>query len=221
MTRRDWQTRRAGARHVPQRQRDRDARDRTARRSSTTRSCCCSTPTHEDREFTLPRRRLGARWELELSTAEPDAAAGQRGLRRPRRRCNVTAALDHDPQARRVSRHAPLRATYRLQLTPEFGFAAARELVPYLRDLGISHLYLSPVVAGPPGLDARLRRDRPDPGVRRARRRGRAAARWPTAAHAAGMGIVLDIVPNHMATDDANRFWADPGCASGSSTSTR
>ena len=36
------------------------------------------------------------------------------------------------------------RATYRLQLTPEFGFAAARELVPYLRDLGISHLYLSP-----------------------------------------------------------------------------
>jgi len=37
-----------------------------------------------------------------------------------------------------------LRATYRLQLTPEFGFAAARELVPYLRDLGVSHLYLSP-----------------------------------------------------------------------------
>ena len=37
-----------------------------------------------------------------------------------------------------------MRATYRLQLTPEFGFAAARELVPYLRDLGVSHLYLSP-----------------------------------------------------------------------------
>ena len=36
------------------------------------------------------------------------------------------------------------RATYRLQLTPEFGFRAARALVPYLRDLGISHLYLSP-----------------------------------------------------------------------------
>ena len=30
-----------------------------------------------------------------------------------------------------------LRATYRLQLTPEFGFAAARKLVPYLRELGI------------------------------------------------------------------------------------
>ena len=35
-------------------------------------------------------------------------------------------------------------ATYRLQLTPEQDFAAVRELVPYLRDLGISHLYLSP-----------------------------------------------------------------------------
>ena len=39
---------------------------------------------------------------------------------------------------------AELRAAYRLQLTAGFGFAAARSLVPYLRDLGISHLYLSP-----------------------------------------------------------------------------
>jgi len=37
-----------------------------------------------------------------------------------------------------------LRATYRLQLGGEFGFASARELVPYLRDLGVSHLYLPP-----------------------------------------------------------------------------
>src|SRR5690349_9943636 len=38
----------------------------------------------------------------------------------------------------------PLRATYRLQLGGGFGFAQARELVPYLRDLGVSHLYLPP-----------------------------------------------------------------------------
>ena len=38
----------------------------------------------------------------------------------------------------------PFRATYRLQLTPDFGFAAVRERIPYLRDLGVSHLYLSP-----------------------------------------------------------------------------
>jgi (1->4)-alpha-D-glucan 1-alpha-D-glucosylmutase len=37
-----------------------------------------------------------------------------------------------------------LRATYRLQLGGGFGFAAARELVPYLADLGVSHLYLPP-----------------------------------------------------------------------------
>ena len=48
-------------------------------------------------------------------------------------------------------RPAELRATYRLQLTPAFGFAAARALVPYLRDLGISHLYLSPSFQARPG----------------------------------------------------------------------
>ena len=38
----------------------------------------------EDREFMLPRKRMGARWELELCTADPDARAGQRALRRAR-----------------------------------------------------------------------------------------------------------------------------------------
>ena len=36
------------------------------------------------------------------------------------------------------------RATYRLMFGPGFGFREARELVPYLRDLGVSHLYLPP-----------------------------------------------------------------------------
>ena len=43
------------------------------------------------------------------------------------------------------------RATYRLQLTPDFGFAAAARLIPYLRDLGVSHLYLSPSLQARPG----------------------------------------------------------------------
>ncbi len=38
---------------------------------------------------------------------------------------------------------SPLRATYRLQFSPELNFAAVRALVPYLRDLSVSHLYLS------------------------------------------------------------------------------
>ena len=40
----------------------------------------------------------------------------------------------------------PPRATYRLQLGPTLTFADVRELVPYFRELGISHLYLSPVL---------------------------------------------------------------------------
>jgi (1->4)-alpha-D-glucan 1-alpha-D-glucosylmutase len=101
------------------------------------------------------------------------------------------------------------RATYRLQLAGDFGFAAARELVPYLRDLGISHLYL------PPSFQARAGSthgyDVVDPNAISAERGGEAEFRaLVDAVHEAGMGIVLDIVPNHMATDDANRFWSDP-----------
>ena len=44
-----------------------------------------------------------------------------------------------------------LRATYRLQLGTDLDFEAARALVPYLRDLGISHLYLSPSFRARPG----------------------------------------------------------------------
>ena len=45
---------------------------------------------------------------------------------------------------------AELRALYRLQLGPGLGFAEARALVPYLRALGISHLYLSPTLQARP-----------------------------------------------------------------------
>ena len=50
-----------------------------------------------------------------------------------------------------MSQSVDLRATYRLQLSSSFGFAPARALVPYLRDLGISHLYLSPSFQARPG----------------------------------------------------------------------
>ena len=42
-------------------------------------------------------------------------------------------------------------ATYRLQLTKSFGFHDAAELVPYLKALGISHLYASPIAVARPG----------------------------------------------------------------------
>ncbi len=104
---------------------------------------------------------------------------------------------------------AELRATYRLQLTPEFGFVHAAELIPYLRDLGISHLYLSPSLQARAGSTHGY--DVVDPSRLSEALGGEPAFRDLAAqAHGAGMGIVLDVVPNHMAADDANRFWADP-----------
>jgi (1->4)-alpha-D-glucan 1-alpha-D-glucosylmutase len=103
----------------------------------------------------------------------------------------------------------PLRATYRLQLTPSFRFADAERRIPYLRDLGISHLYLSPSLQARAGSEHGY--DVVDPTKLSADLGGEDGFRsLVAAAHGAGLGIVLDIVPNHMAVDDANRFWTDP-----------
>ncbi len=103
---------------------------------------------------------------------------------------------------------APLRATYRLQLSTDFGFASARSLIPYLRDLGVSHLYLSPSLQARPGSGHGY--DVIDPGrISDALGGERGLRLLAGAARDAGMGVVLDVVPNHMAADDANRFWAD------------
>jgi (1->4)-alpha-D-glucan 1-alpha-D-glucosylmutase len=102
-----------------------------------------------------------------------------------------------------------LRATYRLQLAGEFGFAAARALVPYLAELGVSHLYLPPSFEARPGSTHGY--DVVDPGrISSALGGSDEFHALIEAAHDAGLGIVLDIVPNHMAVDDANRYWADP-----------
>ena len=104
---------------------------------------------------------------------------------------------------------AELRATYRLQLTPQFGFAAAAELIPYLRDLGISHLYLSPSLQARAGSTHGY--DVINPTHISYELGGERGFRELAAqVQGAGMGIVLDIVPNHMATDAANPFWTNP-----------
>src|ERR1700755_1350148 len=50
-----------------------------------------------------------------------------------------------------MAARAEPRATSPLQLTPDFGLAQAPERAPYLRDLGVSHLYLSPALQARPG----------------------------------------------------------------------
>jgi (1->4)-alpha-D-glucan 1-alpha-D-glucosylmutase len=87
-------------------------------------------------------------------------------------------------------------------------FADARALVPYLRDLGVSHLYLSPAFAAREGSTHGY--DVVDPNALSPALGGEEAFRGLVeAAHAAGLGLILDIVPNHMATDPANRFWME------------
>jgi len=106
---------------------------------------------------------------------------------------------------------ADFRCTYRLQLTPELGFRRAREIVvPYAAELGVSHLYLSPVLqarrASTHGYDV------VDPTRVSDELGGEEELRaLCEAARAAGLGTILDVVPNHMATsEDENRFWRDP-----------
>src|SRR4051812_43391542 len=92
----------------------------------------------------------------------------------------------------------PLTATYRIQLRREFGFGDAAAIVPYLAGLGVSHVYCSPVLEATPGSPhgydvvdhSRLSRELGgDAGW----------AELVAGCRAHGLGIVVDIVPNHMA----------------------
>ncbi|MCW2957464.1 MAG: treY [Solirubrobacterales bacterium] len=103
----------------------------------------------------------------------------------------------------------PLRATYRLQLGPGLGFREAQDLLPYLDALGVSHLYLSPVWQAREGSTHGY--DVVDPARVSDALGGEDALRTlAAAADTRAMGLILDVVPNHMATDEANRFWTDP-----------
>ena len=92
----------------------------------------------------------------------------------------------------------PPTATYRLQLRREFGFRDAAAIVPYLASLGVSHVYCSPVLQAAPGSahgydvvdHSRLSTDLGGEAGWRA---------LVEACRTEGLGLVVDIVPNHMA----------------------
>lgn len=89
-------------------------------------------------------------------------------------------------------------ATYRLQLQPEFPFDAAAAAVPYLAALGVSHLHLSPVLEAVPGSAHGY--DVVDHARVRAELGGEEGLRaLAGTARKHGLGLVVDIVPNHMA----------------------
>lgn len=99
-------------------------------------------------------------------------------------------------------------ATYRIQFRDGMTFDRAVELVPYLSELGVSHLYASPIFTATTGsthgydvTDA----NEIDPAIG-----GRAGFdRLVAALKKEGLGLILDIVPNHMAASLENSWWRD------------
>ncbi|MBV8836333.1 MAG: malto-oligosyltrehalose synthase, partial [Alphaproteobacteria bacterium] len=100
------------------------------------------------------------------------------------------------------------RATLRLQFHRGFTFADAERLVPYFARLGISHVYASPITTARPG--SMHGYDVIDPQHVNPELGGEDALRSLVAAlRSAAMGLIIDIVPNHMAADTANAWWFD------------
>src|SRR6202011_3336246 len=109
----------------------------------------------------------------------------------------------------------PVLSTYRLQLRGEssgfgFTFADAENLLDYLDELGVSHLYLSPILTPVTGSGHGY--DVTDPTTVSAELGGpEGLARLSAAARARGMGLIVDIVPNHVGVDrpEQNPWWRD------------
>jgi len=101
----------------------------------------------------------------------------------------------------------PIRATYRLQLEPSFDFDQAAGIVPYLAALGVSHVYCSPVFEAVPG--SRHGYDVVDPTRVRGELGGaEGRARFVATLREHGLGLIADIVPNHVALE-GNAWWID------------
>ncbi|RBJ90778.1 malto-oligosyltrehalose synthase, partial [Xanthomonas oryzae pv. oryzae] len=101
-----------------------------------------------------------------------------------------------------------LRATARLQLHAGFTLHDALAQLPYYAGLGISHLYLSPIGTAVPGSTHGY--DNIDPTVVNPELGGEdALIALSQAAREHGMGLIADIVPNHMATHAQNAWWWD------------
>ena len=111
------------------------------------------------------------------------------------------------PRARESRLAAPApRATYRLQMHEGFTFAQAQAILPYIARLGVSHVYLSPIQRAAKGSTHGY--DVVDPTIINPELGGEDAfVAFSDAARAAGLKIVLDIVPNHMGTGPDNPTW--------------
>ncbi|MFE3444854.1 malto-oligosyltrehalose synthase [Nocardia sp. NPDC059180] len=112
---------------------------------------------------------------------------------------------------RRPARSTPLRSTYRLQLRPDaLTFADAAAIAEYLQQLGVSHLYLSPVMTAAHGSTHGY--DVTDPTTVSAALGGPGGLKaLSDEVRSRGMGLIIDLVPNHVGVGDPrqNAWWWD------------
>ena len=107
----------------------------------------------------------------------------------------------------------PVLSTYRLQMRGRLGgftFDDAVDVLDYLDELGVSHLYLSPILTAVEGSTHGY--DVTDPTTVSAALGGPKDWRGcPLRRRRAGMGLIVDIVPNHVGVDqpEQNRWWWD------------
>jgi len=110
------------------------------------------------------------------------------------------------PERRRPGR-VPTN-TYRLQITADFDLFAAARRLPHLHALGVDWVYLSPILAAEPGSDHGYDVVAHD-HVDTSRGGAEGLAALSAEAHRLGLGVLVDIVPNHVgvATPAANSWW--------------
>ena len=142
--------------------------------------------------------------------------ARRRDRRRDRRARRAAGASSPPRWRRKAAARAPRasalaapppRATYRLQFHKDFTFDDAAAIVPYLARLGDQPRLRLADPQGAAGLDPRLRHRRPRARSTRSSAARTAFHRLSDALRAHGLGLVLDIVPNHMGVGGADNAW--------------
>src|SRR6478735_2520348 len=141
-----------------------------------------------------------------MTPVEPPASSRRTGSQQGERMHESDSTSgERMPQQRRLP-----RSTYRLQITPGFTLDDAASVVDYVHALGADWIYLSPLLAAEDGSDHGY--DVTDHAlVDPARGGGAALDRLAAAAREQGLGVLIDIVPNHVgvATPSANAWWWD------------
>lgn len=159
---------------------------------------------HDPSEVVTNDWRVKLNLDLEALGEEPNLDKLLKDLSKIRPRKEEQALADADEKT-------PISlpsSTYRFQFNKDFTFKDATKLVPYLAKLGISHCYASPFLKARPGsmhgydiIDHK--QINPEIGT------ASDLDKMVSELHEHGMGLILDIVPNHMGIGKVNNWWMD------------